>query len=48
MNIFLLGGWAARPIAFYFRAFAGFLSYSVWLGRPCSALLSVVALHIVV
>lgn len=29
MNIFLLGGWAARPCAFYFCVIAGSLSYSV-------------------
>ena len=29
MNRFLLGGWAARPSAFYFCVVAGFLSYSV-------------------
>jgi len=29
MNIFLLGGWVARPSAFYFCACAGSLSYSV-------------------
>ena len=33
MNIFLLGGWVARPSAFYFCACSGSLSYSVWLGR---------------
>lgn len=33
MNIFLLGGWVARPSAFYFCACAGSLSYSVLLGR---------------
>lgn len=32
MNIFLSGGWVARPSAFYFFACAGSLSYSV-----CSA-----------
>ena len=29
MNIFLLGGWAARPSAFYFCVIDGALSYSV-------------------
>ena len=29
MNRFLLGGWAARPSAFYFCVVAGSLSYSV-------------------
>lgn len=34
MNIFLLGGWVARPSAFYFCGIPVFaLSYSVWLGR---------------
>lgn len=33
MNIFLLGGWVARPSAFYFCVVAGSLPYSVWLGR---------------
>nr|DAR95706.1 MAG TPA: hypothetical protein [Caudoviricetes sp.] len=34
MNIFLLGGWVARPSASLFCGFPVFaLSYSVWLGR---------------
>lgn len=34
MNIFLLGGWVARPSAFYFCGFPVFaLPFSVWLGR---------------
>ena len=48
MNIFLLGGWVARPSAFYFVAFPC-LSCLILFGlvalcRLCSALLFVVAL----
>lgn len=35
MNIFLLGGWVARPSAFYFCVVAGSLSYSARSAFRC-------------